>query len=113
MRVSRYFGVLFLCVVGFIVQQAPAKATAMSGCSTQFIGWEYDYTINCGYDRYIADFTGSCDENYGCDDAMWAAIGACGGDFGWVVFNFDCMDPQDPPTAFTFSCLNPMPCYFD
>jgi hypothetical protein len=58
----------------------------------------------------VCHFEGSCPWAVGCGDALSAADSLCqryeydNEEYeGWLE-NFDCEDPLDPPTDFSFSC---------
>jgi len=104
MTTVRNCAFLLLCVV--FVATSPARSSAatlkVDLCSID------DVTPGgCGFsDEETCYFEGVCSDGY-CLDALSAAVDTCSqgpGDPLYNLENFDCDEPAEPPTSFSFWC---------
>lgn len=91
--------------------EAPTEA---NGCTFQIENvtslWQQEETNPCPTVAY----SGSCDFAVGCQDGQSGAEDVCGWwedvtEEPYYVAGYECVEPLDPPTEFSFSC---QPIYF-
>ena len=93
------FVILCLAFVGTWQAEPEAEATSCDIWDVTVGGCEPgNFPFHCS-------FEGSCPWEAGCGEAFAAAAAYCENmdPEGWLE-NFDCDDPIDPPTEFSFSC---------
>ena len=121
MKTIRYLAFSLMCLMAVLAMQQRALAyanapwysenrpTVANGCDVYEDPSDIYLSRNHGCPTI--GYTGSCNWAAGCLDALVAAEEVCDWweehtdtEYGYLVILFDCTDPMEAPTDFSFTC---------